>query len=101
MANEVIFNLQADTSLVSQYKLTADVIYAGIANENALARKPNPEYRDVMEAVENLFTTDEGLLQIEKVFQCYQNSKAGEQMNKLQEDIKKKLSELSPLIGEK
>lgn len=99
MANEVIFNLQADTSLVSQYKLTTDVIYAGIANENALARKSNPDYRDVMNAVEDLFSTEEGQIAITKVFECYQESKAGKQMAQLEIDIKKKLSELNISTG--
>jgi len=71
-------------------KLITDLIYAGYSNDEiAEGRNPSRSYRDISDDVAQLIIDKSDVLG--KVYQCFEESKAGAQ---LVEEVKKKAVEL-------
>lgn len=79
---------------------TVHLVYAGHANWCAVKQKPAPKYEDIFEIVEQLYESEEGILELEKVQQCYEKSVAGEKMFNELGAAKKKIQEQNIPVSE-
>jgi len=75
--------------------MICDAMYAGACNYAMLKRKPNPDYETFVNAIDDLYSSDEGVVQLNKACGVWQESKFGKSLGIINENIKKKLDELN------
>jgi len=105
IAAEEFNRLQIEKSLdpnsVNGTLLMADVIYCGAVNRAYLDKVQPPKYADIVDGVDEIFSDDERLPELDAVSKIYTESRMGKHLEKQTAAIKKKLAENQNLsIGE-
>lgn len=75
--------------------MICDAMYAGACNYAMLKRKPNPDYEAFVNSIDDLYSSDEGVVELNKACEIWQESKFGKSLNTINEQVKKKLEELN------
>lgn len=86
---EILAKQQELNPSTSAIKMLMDLVYSGLYNASILKGEQAKSYEEVAGIVEELLDEDKG--QVNEIWKCFEESKAGE---KMLNGIKKKLEEI-------
>jgi len=95
IANEEFMRLIMDQASQNVTLQSCNIIYAGAYNYAVNKRTKSPDYEFIVDQVEELYTTEEGIKQISDVYEVFNDSRFGKNLLKSVETIKKKAEELN------